>query len=38
MHPSAVGRRHALKRYHIGSDVHGPLDESDGIRDKFDYV
>jgi hypothetical protein len=38
MHPSAVGPAQALKRYHIGSYVHGPFDESDGIRDKFDYV
>jgi len=38
MHQSAVGPPHALERRHIGSDVHGSLDESDGIRDKFDYV
>jgi hypothetical protein len=38
MHQSAVGPPHALERYHIGFDVHGPFDESDGIRDKFDYV
>jgi len=25
MHQSALGSRHALKRYHIGSDVHGPF-------------
>jgi hypothetical protein len=36
MHQSAVGLPLALERYHIGSDVHGPLDKSDGIRDKFD--
>jgi hypothetical protein len=38
MHQSAVGLPHALERHHIGSDVLGALDESDGIRDKFDYV
>jgi hypothetical protein len=31
MQLSAIGPPHALERYHIGSDVHGPLDESDGI-------
>jgi hypothetical protein len=38
MHQSAVGPRHAFQRYRIAPDVHGPFDDSDGIRNKFDYV
>jgi hypothetical protein len=34
--PSVLGTH--FQRYRIAPDVHGPLDDSGGICEKFDYV
>lgn len=39
MHQSAAGLGTHFQRYRIASDVQNPFfGDSDGIRDKFDYV